>query len=95
MFIYTFLCAAFINELLIHIFVFDSHELLIHNFVAYSHTFLIHILSLQAREFRLAVAKMGQNLTDAEVAEFMRGVDKDGDGVISYEGKTGSFNFRY
>ncbi|CAL1539129.1 unnamed protein product, partial [Lymnaea stagnalis] len=33
---------------------------------------------ISAREFRCAVAKMGQNLTDAEVAEFMRSVDKDG-----------------
>ncbi|GFO37395.1 calmodulin [Plakobranchus ocellatus] len=41
---------------------------------------------ISAREFRQAVAKMGQNLTDAEVSEFMRSVDKDGDGVITYEG---------
>ncbi|RUS68854.1 hypothetical protein EGW08_023384, partial [Elysia chlorotica] len=40
---------------------------------------------ISAREFRQAVAKMGQNLTDAEVSEFMRSVDKDGDGVITYE----------
>ncbi|GFR81655.1 calmodulin [Elysia marginata] len=41
---------------------------------------------ISAREFRQAVAKMGQNLTDAEVSEFMRSVDKDGDGVITYDG---------
>ncbi|KAH9491997.1 hypothetical protein Btru_029596 [Bulinus truncatus] len=40
---------------------------------------------ITAREFRSAVAKLGQNLSDAEVAEFLRSVDKDGDGVISYE----------
>lgn len=44
------------------------------------------------KEFKKAMAKCGEKMSDKKVKEMMKKVDQDGDGCINYEGK---MNFQF
>ena len=43
---------------------------------------------ISASELRIVMDNLGEKLTDDEVDEMIREADLDGDGMVSYEGKT-------
>lgn len=47
--------------------------------------FLIVLLEIQADELQASLAKAGINLSDADLQQFIKAMDKDGDGAIDYE----------
>ena len=42
---------------------------------------------ITVKEFKKAMAKMGEKLSDKKVKEMIKEVDLDGDGSINYQGK--------
>ena len=42
---------------------------------------------ITVKEFKKAMAKCGEKLSDKKVKEMMKKVDEDGDGCINYQGK--------
>lgn len=47
---------------------------------------------ITVKEFKKAMAKCGEKMSDKKVKEMMKKVDQDGDGCINYEGK---MNFQF
>lgn len=48
-------------------------------------TLIQNYLELQAEELQASLAKAGIDLSDADLEQFIKAMDKDGDGVIDYE----------
>jgi len=55
------------------------HELVI------THYFFLNFIEIQADELQASLAKAGIDMSDADLEQFIKAMDKDGDGAIDFE----------